>query len=181
MRAKLTHFIPEGESKTGRHSGNSLFQSTPFLSNRYTPTGMYILGLEITAGIREEVRVKKRKRENERESITVCRQALREVTRGDGAQHNYYRSRITLPAGTRSLRSRGANLPEYSLPRELISVVIIISPHPRLGAIASKFSRLLRNESFGRKCLHDRQSSEMMAWQNLEFQADHTELRLYNI
>lgn len=84
-------------------------------------------------------------------------QALHEVTRGDGAWHNYYRSRITPPAGVRrSLRSRGANLPEYSLPRELISVVIIISPRPRLGAIASEFSRLLRNESFGRKCLRDR-------------------------
>lgn len=42
----------------------------------------------------------------------------------------------------RSLRPRGANLPEYSLPRELISVVIIVSPRPRLGAIASEFSEV---------------------------------------
>ena len=47
------------------------FSSRP-LSSR-TRRQVCILGLEITAGIKEEVRVKKRKRENERESITVCR------------------------------------------------------------------------------------------------------------
>lgn len=67
----------------------------------------------------------------------------------DDAWRNYYRSRITPPAGVwrrqrrRSLRPRGANLPEYSLPRELISVVIIVNPRarPSLGAIVvSEFS-----------------------------------------
>jgi len=95
-------------------------------------------GLEMTAG-------RRRRAAGEKEKM----KALREMTRGDGAWHNYYRSRITAPAGAR--RSRGANLPEYSLPRELISVVIIISAarsrdalSRRRGARSLEFSGLPR-------------------------------------
>lgn len=75
------------------------------------------------------------------------------MTRGDGAWHNYYRSRITPPAGARrSLRSRGANLSEYSLPRELISVVIIISPtwRHRPGIFQITAERKFRAQMFAR-------------------------------
>lgn len=137
-----------------------------------------ILGLEITAG-REEEREEEKGEERKRAREKRCRvQALHEVTRGDGAWHNYYRSRITPPAGVRrSLRSRGANLPEYSLPRELISVVIIISLRLRLSVIASEFSRLLRNESFQAQMFAGSSVSGMACQSIVQFCADHIEFR----